>query len=90
MTSTQTKAPKPGPVITMNPIEKSSNIAATGYDQHSKTLAIQFKGGGKTYHYEGVPESLYGDMHKAESVGKFVVGHVVGKFKHALQQAKAD
>jgi hypothetical protein len=85
MTSTQTKAPKPGPVITMNPV-KSSNIAATGYDSHSKTLAIQFKGGGKVYHYADVPESLYGDMHKAESVGKFVVSHITKKFKHVLQQ----
>ena len=89
MTSTQTKTPKPGPAITMNPV-KSSNIAATGYDSHSKTLAIQFKGGGKTYHYEGVPHDLADQLGKAESVGKFVVGHVVGKFKHALQQAKAD
>lgn len=89
MTSTQTKAHKPAPAIPMNPV-KSSNIAATGYDPASKTLAIQFKGGGKVYHYADVPESLYGDMHKADSVGKFVVGHVVGKFKHTLQQAKAD
>ena len=89
MTSTQTKTPKPGPVITMNPV-KSSNIAATGYDSHSKTLAIQFKGGGKTYQYEGVPHGLADELSKSESVGKFVVGQIVGKFKHTLQQAKAD
>lgn len=51
----------------------------------SKTLAVQFKGGGKTYFYEGVPESLFGNMAKAESVGKFITGQVVGKFKHTLQ-----
>lgn len=89
MTSTQTKAPKPGPTIHMNPV-KSSNIAATGYDAASKTLAIQFKGGGKTYHYEGVPHGLADELSKSESVGKFVVGQIVGKFKHTLQQAKAD
>ena len=89
MTSTQTKAPKPGPTIHMNPVEKSSNIAATGYDPHSKTLAIKFKGGNKTYHYAGVPHDLFDQMNKAESVGKFVGGQIVGKFKHALQ-TKAD
>jgi len=84
MTSTQTKTPKPAPAITMNPV-KSSNVAATGYDPHSKTLAVQFRGGGKTYHYSDVPHDLFERMNKAESVGKFVVGQVVGKFKHALQ-----
>lgn len=89
MTSTQTKAPtKAAPSIKLNPV-KSSNIAATGYDAASKTLAVQFKGGGKVYHYAGVPESLFGDMAKAESVGKFIGGQVVGKFKHTLQ-TKAD
>jgi hypothetical protein len=89
MTSTQTKAPtKPAPSIKLSPV-KSSNIAATGYDAASKTLAVQFKGGGKVYHYAGVPESLFGDMGKAESIGKFIGGQVVGKFKHTLQ-TKAD
>jgi len=86
MTSTQTKAPrKPAPTIALSPV-KSSNIAATGYDAASKTLAVQFKGGGKVYHYAGVPESLFGDMGKAESIGKFIGGQVVGKFKHTLMQ----
>lgn len=80
--TTQTKQPRhQAPVITMTPV-KSSNIAATGYDAATKTLAVQFKGGLKTYHYAGVPESVFGDMAKAESVGKFVTSQVVGKFKH--------
>lgn len=86
MTSTQTKTSrKPAPTIALIPV-KSSNIAATGYDAASKTLAVQFKGGGKVYHYAGVPESVFGDMAKAESIGKFVGGQVVGKFKHTLMQ----
>jgi len=85
MTSTQTKAPrKPAPAIALSPV-KSSSVAATGYDAASKTLAVQFKGGGKTYFYEGVPETLFGDMGKSESVGKFVGAHIAGKFKHMLQ-----
>lgn len=80
--TTQTKQKRhAAPVITMIPV-KSSNIAATGYDAASKTLAVQFKGGLKTYHYAGVPESVFGDMSKAESVGKFVTGQVAGRYKH--------
>lgn len=42
--TTQTKQPtKPAPVIALSPV-KSSNIAATGYDAATKTLAVQFKG----------------------------------------------
>lgn len=88
--TTQTKQPtKPAPLIALSPV-KSSNIAATGYDVTSKTLAVQFKGGGKTYYYADVPESIFNDMGKAESIGKFIGAQVVGKFKHALQTAKVD
>jgi len=88
--TTQTKQPrhKP-PTITMTTVEKSGSIKATGYDPASKTLAVQFKGGGRVYHYSDVPESVFVDMGKAESVGKFITGQVVGKFKHT-QIAKAD
>jgi hypothetical protein len=91
MTSTQTKTKsKPVSAINLFPVGKSSTVAATGYDAASKTLAVQFKGGNKTYHYAGVPESIFGDMGKAESVGKFITGQVVGKFKHTVLTAKAD
>lgn len=84
--TTQTKQPKkPAPVIALSPVAKSSTVAATGYDAATKTLAVQFKGGGKTYHYADVPESVFGDMGKAESIGKFIGAHVVKKFKHTLQ-----
>lgn len=80
--TTQTKQKRhAAPVITMTPV-KSSNIAATGYDPATKTLAVQFKGGLKTYHYAGVPESVFGDMSKAGSVGKFINTQVAGRYKH--------
>lgn len=88
--TTQTKQPsKPAPIIAMAPV-KSSNIAATGYDAASKTLAVQFRAGAKTYHYAGVPEAIFTDMGKAESVGKYIGAQVLGKFKHKLQIAKVD
>ena len=89
MTSTQTKAKKPGPDIKMHPVAKSSNILATGYDPHSKTLAVQFRGGGRMYHYSDVPQGIYDGLGRAESIGKFIVGNIAGKFKHTAQQ-KAD
>lgn len=88
--TTQTKQPKkPAPTITMTPVEKSGSIKATGYDAATKTLAVQFKGGGKVYHYAGVPESVFGNMGKAESIGKFITGHVAGRYPHTCI-AKAD
>ena len=79
--------PKASPVISMTAC-KSSNISHHGYDPTSQTLAVQFKAGGKTYHYAGVPGDLFTQMGKAESVGKFIVEQVVGKFKHTLQTQK--
>jgi hypothetical protein len=89
--TTQTKQPtKPVPVIQMTPPAKSGNIAATGYDAVSKTLAVQFKGGNKLYFYTDVPASLFEDMAKAESIGKFVSAQVVGRYKHTLQVEKDE
>lgn len=88
--TTQTKQPRhPAPAITLTPVAKSGAIKATGYDAATKTLAVQFKGGGKTYHYSGVPESVFGDMGKAESVGKFITGQVAGRYPHTCI-SKAD
>lgn len=81
--TTQTKQKRhAAPVINMAPVDRSSTVSATGYDPATKTLAVQFKGGLKTYHYAGVPESVFGDMSKAESVGKFINTQVAGRYKH--------
>lgn len=65
---------------------KSSNIVSTGFDPFTNTLAVQFKSGA-TYHYHGVPLDVYHAMGKAESVGKFMGAHVVGKFKTSKLEA---
>jgi hypothetical protein len=69
--------------IAMKPVD-SSSIAAHGYDAATKTLAVQFKSGGKTYHYAGVSPQVVADLKKAKSVGSFVHAHVAGKFKHSV------
>jgi KTSC domain-containing protein len=68
------------PNITMTPIE-SSNIAATGYDADTRTLAVQFKNGG-LYHYHDVPAEIAGGFGEAESRGQFFQNAIRGQFKH--------
>ena len=58
---------------------KSSQLKSHGYDSASKTLAVQFKGGG-TYHYAGVPQDVYDKLCKSESIGKFLGQAIKGKF----------
>ena len=60
--------------ITMKEV-KSSQIEAIGHDAATDTLAIRFKGGSE-YRYENVPQGIYDDMAKAESVGAFFGKHI--------------
>ncbi len=48
----------------------SSQIEAIGYDEASKTLAVQFRKGA-IYHYENVTPELYKSFSTADSLGKF-------------------
>lgn len=58
---------------------QSSRICAHGWDPDTETLALQFvkKGQdgnperGPVYHYSGVTKAVYGDLCKAESIGRF-------------------
>lgn len=65
------------------PVE-SSNIASIGYDEATKTLEVEFKGGSGVYTYSGVPKDLYGTLTAPNqgSVGKLFHTHVKGKFPH--------
>lgn len=60
---------------------KSSNILAAGYDEETKTLAVQFPTG--TYHYHGVGKEDFEAMMAAPSVGAHHAKHVRGKFSGA-------
>lgn len=69
--------------IKRTPIE-SSNVKSVGYDQDTKTLAIEFVDG-TIYHYEDVKQDTYNDLLGAKSVGKFVHANIKGVYKHAKQ-----
>lgn len=67
----------------------SSSIAAYGYGLTESKIAekrfllvlrVVFHTG-KIYDYHNVPISLYDDMEKAESVGKFFNREIKGKYK---------
>jgi hypothetical protein len=53
----------------MHPVS-SSNIAAVGYDVSSQNAYVQFLSG-KTYKYEGVPETEFDNLLAAGSVGQY-------------------
>ena len=62
---------------------KSSNIAEIG---HSGTdLHVKFRGGDKTYIYEGVTEKVHKELMDAESLGQFFSKHIKnGPYKHRV------
>ena len=51
------------------PVE-SSNIESIGYDEETKELVVEFKGG-QLYLYENVPPLIYKKFLEAESKGRF-------------------
>ena len=61
---------------------QSSNLAAVGYDESSRTLEVLFCDG-STYHYFDVPESIFQQLLHAESKGKFHYRHIRHNFRYA-------
>lgn len=66
------------PAIAITPAS-SEMISGHGYDEATKTLALQFKGG-TVYHYAGVSPDLYTTFKGAKSLGTFINQHIKGKF----------
>jgi hypothetical protein len=69
-------------VTKIEPIEGSSNIAGIGYDQASRTLAVQFKNG-STYNYTDVGPDVVASFRAAESKGRFFKTEIQGSFEGA-------
>lgn len=68
----------------LHPVD-SSLIAAVGYDELLKDLAVQFKRGGETiYLYEEVPPEVYREMMVSDSIGRFFLA----KIKHVYRFKK--
>lgn len=63
------------------PEGKSKNVVSHGYDSATRTLAVEFKGGG-IYHYANVSPEQYADLQAADSFGSFLHAHMIRSGKH--------
>lgn len=59
----------------------SSNLKSVGYDQITKLLEIEFKGG-RLYQYSSVPPQIYEGLMNAASKGKFFHAHIRDTFSY--------
>lgn len=56
---------------------ESSQVQGIGYDESTKTLAVQFtRGSGAIYHYPNVSKETYDAFKNAESIGKYFGQHI--------------
>jgi hypothetical protein len=65
---------------------KSSMLEEHGYDPGTKTLAVTFANGGGSYRFSGVPQSVYDEMVKAESIGRYFAAHIRGNKKYSFKR----
>ena len=60
----------------------SSNIAAVGYDPATETLEVEFLSG-SIYQYYNVPESMYDQLMKGASKGRFLNTYVKNAYPYS-------
>ena len=61
---------------------QSSNVAEVGYDPNTMTLEVAFHSGG-VYQYFDVPEIVFQEMLRADSVGKFLHAQVKNSYRYS-------
>ena len=59
---------------------ESSSLAAIGYDEPRRILAVMFHGGA-IFHYAGVPKRHVEQLIGAESIGRYFHEHIRGRFQ---------
>lgn len=60
----------------------STNVASVGYDSKSQTLEVEYQNS-TIYQYYDVPETVYEELTKAQSVGSFLNAQVKPVFRYA-------
>jgi lysyl-tRNA synthetase class 2 len=65
-------------------VEKSSTVSSISYTE-TGDLLVGFLNGTE-YIYKEVPKSVFEDMKKSESVGKFLNSNIKGKFTYQKQE----
>lgn len=66
--------------IALTAIE-SSNLAAVGYNEAKKILAVQFKGNGQIFHYAGVSVEDCAAFFGSDSLGRYYSQNIRGKLQ---------
>lgn len=59
----------------------SSDAASVGYESSTMTLEIEFNSG-SIYQYFDVPETIYQDLMRASSVGRFIHTNIKNKYRY--------
>lgn len=62
----------------------STNVHSVGYDADTRTMEVEFHGGG-VYRYHNVPAEVHRRVVDSKSVGGALASHVVGKYRHVKQ-----
>jgi hypothetical protein len=57
----------------------SSMVQVIGYDKKARRLEVVFASG-KAYFYEGVPPEEHAALMRAESKGKYMRAHIIGRY----------
>lgn len=60
----------------MKPVENSSQVAAMGYDESSRVLAVQFHNSTFQYRYQGVEPDIAAKVEGADSIGRALNEHI--------------
>jgi hypothetical protein len=74
--------------IPLSPV-KSSQVAAVGYDQDTKTLAVRFNSGG-LYHYTGVEPEAFAALQSAQSIGSHLAQSIKGAYAFQRVEEPTD
>ncbi len=61
---------------------QSTNVAEVGYDPGTMTLEVAFRNG-TLYQYFDVPEALFQEMLRSDSIGKFLNTQIKNSYRYA-------
>lgn len=59
----------------------SSNVASVGYDLSTLTLEVEFNDG-SVYQYFDVPDTVYQELMRAGSIGKFLHANIKNNYRY--------
>lgn len=59
----------------------SSTVVSVGYEPSTLTLEVEFKNG-SIYQYFDMPDSVYQELMRASSVGKFLNANIKNNYRY--------